>query len=547
MSAEYKQPSALTNEEKMARGSAWMTLGNVGSRLIGVIYILPWYAWMGTHGKEANALFNMGYNVYALFLMISTAGIPAAIAKQVAYYNSKQQYAQSQQLFKKALQFMGLIGLIGAAIMYLASPLLARLSGGGAELIPVMHSLSAAILIFPCMSVIRGYFQGNQNMQPYAMSQLIEQVIRVFYMLLATFIIIKVMNGSYLTAVVQSTFAAFIGAIASLATLIYFLKKAQLQFEVQKEMSVPGEALDTKALIIDTIKQAIPFTIVGAGVTIYKLVDQGTYVHMMQSFTSYSKNELIAQMAVFGGNPDKLTMVVIGLATSMAFTSLPLVTEAITQKRYRDLAKLINNNFQLYALLMFPATFGMILLAYPLNTFFYEPDVLGSKVLVVACLSGLFVGLFMLTSSTLQGMYYNRSAVRFFAVGLVVKIILQYPCILLFQVYGPLVSTTIGMGISCYLNIQKLQRVSRFNWNLTLRRILLIAILTICMLIVAMIAKAIGGLIFSSEHKITAFLLSVFVAGFGGITYIYLILKTRIAEKLLGSSMVRLRQRLKIK
>ncbi|HJF18909.1 MAG TPA: polysaccharide biosynthesis protein [Enterococcus columbae] len=547
MSAEYKQPSALTNEEKMARGSAWMTLGNVGSRLIGVIYILPWYAWMGTHGKEANALFNMGYNVYALFLMISTAGIPAAIAKQVAYYNSKQQYAQSQQLFKKALQFMGLIGLICAAIMYLASPLLARLSGGGAELIPVMHSLSAAILIFPCMSVIRGYFQGNQNMQPYAMSQLIEQVIRVFYMLLATFIIIKVMNGSYLTAVVQSTFAAFIGAIASLATLIYFLKKAQLQFEVQKEMSVPGEALDTKVLIIDTIKQAIPFTIVGAGVTIYKLVDQGTYVHMMQSFTSYSKNELIAQMAVFGGNPDKLTMVVIGLATSMAFTSLPLVTEAITQKRYRDLAKLINNNFQLYALLMFPATFGMILLAYPLNTFFYEPDVLGSKVLVVACLSGLFVGLFMLTSSTLQGMYYNRSAVRFFAVGLVVKIILQYPCILLFQVYGPLVSTTIGMGISCYLNIRKLQRVSRFNWNLTLRRILLIAILTICMLIVAMIAKAIGGLIFSPEHKITAFLLSAFVAGFGGITYIYLILKTRIAEKLLGSSMVRLRQRLKIK
>lgn len=546
MSEQFKQQASLTNEEKMARGSAWMTLGNVGSRLIGVIYILPWYYWMGSHGREANALFNMGYNVYALFLMISTAGIPAAIAKQVAHYNSKQQYELSHRLFKKALIFMGIVGLISAGIMYIASPALARMSGGGAELIPIMRSLSAAILIFPCMSVIRGFFQGNQDMRPYAVSQLSEQVIRVFYMLLATFIIIKVMHGDYLKAVEQSTFAAFIGALASMAALIYFWKKAEVQFEVQKEVSLPGELLDTKALIIDTIRQAIPFTIVGAGTTIYKLVDQMTYVHMMQSFTKFTKDELVAQMAVFGGNPDKLTMVVIGLATSMAFTSLPLVTEAVTQGKHRDLARLINNNFQLYALLMFPATFGMILLAYPLNTFFYEPDKLAAKVLIEACLSGLFVGLFMLTSSTLQGMYYNKAAVKFFAVGIVIKFILQYPCILLFQIYGPLLSTTIGMAVSCYLNIRQLQQATKFNYKLTLRRILLITILTVMMLLAAAIAKAVFGLIFSPEHKISAFLLCIPVAAVGGAVYLYLILKVGIAERLLGSSITRLRQKLRI-
>lgn len=546
MSEQLNQQASLTNEEKMARGSAWMTLGNVGSRLIGVIYILPWYYWMGSHGREANALFNMGYNVYALFLMISTAGIPAAIAKQVAHYNSKQQYELSHRLFKKALIFMGIVGLISAGIMYIASPALARMSGGGAELIPIMRSLSAAILIFPCMSVIRGFFQGNQDMRPYAVSQLAEQVIRVFYMLLATFIIIKVMHGDYLKAVEQSTFAAFIGAIASMAALIYFWKKAEVQFEVQKEVSLPGELLDTKALIIDTIRQAIPFTIVGAGTTIYKLVDQMTYVHMMQSFTKFTKDELVAQMAVFGGNPDKLTMVVIGLATSMAFTSLPLVTEAVTQGKHRDLARLINNNFQLYALLMFPATFGMILLAYPLNTFFYEPDKLAAKVLIEACLSGLFVGLFMLTSSTLQGMYYNKAAVKFFAVGIVIKFILQYPCILLFQIYGPLLSTTIGMAVSCYLNIRQLQQATKFNYKLTLRRILLITILTVMMLLAAAIAKVVFGLIFSPEHKMSAFLLCIPVAAVGGAVYLYLILKVGIAERLLGSSMTRLRKKLKI-
>ena len=104
---------------------------------------------------------------------------------------------------------------------------------------------------------------------------------------------------------------------------------------------------------------------------------------------------------------------------------------------------------------MLPATFGMIVLAYPLYTLFYRPDTLGASVLVAACISGLILGLFMLTSSMLQGMYHNTEAVIFFFIGLLLKFILQYPAIWLFQVYGPLVSTTLALGVTCWLNIRK--------------------------------------------------------------------------------------------
>ena len=87
----------LTPQEKMARGSAWMTASNIISRLLGAVYIIPWYAWMGENAKAANGLFNMGYNIYALFLLISTAGIPAAIAKQTAHYNSLNEYGTSDE------------------------------------------------------------------------------------------------------------------------------------------------------------------------------------------------------------------------------------------------------------------------------------------------------------------------------------------------------------------------------------------------------------------------------------------------------------------
>ena len=218
-----------TNQQKqMLLGTAWLTASNFISRFLGAIYIIPWYIWMGKHGAEANGLFTMGYNIYAWFLLISTAGVPVAVAKQVAKYNTMDQKDHSFTLIREFLKFMLLLGVIFAVVMYLLSPFFARVSGVGKELIPVMQSLSWAVLVFPAMSVIRGFFQGFNNLKPYAMSQIAEQVIRVIWMLLATFFIMKLGTKDYVAAVTQSTFAAFVGMFASMAVLVYFLWKTNL-------------------------------------------------------------------------------------------------------------------------------------------------------------------------------------------------------------------------------------------------------------------------------------------------------------------------------
>ena len=226
-------------------------------------------------------------------------------------------------------------GVVTAGIMYIAAPWLATASGGGEELIPTMRSLSVALLVFPCMSVMRGYFQGNQDMKPFAISQIVEQIARVFYMLLATFIIMRVVEGDYTAAVTQSTFAAFIGVLASVLVLVYYFQKQRVRMDVLLDMSKEETEIQTKELVLSTIKEAIPFIIVGSGITIFKLVDQYTFVRIMKGFTQYSNDQLLDMMAIFGSNPDKLTMVVIGLATSMASTGLPLISEAVAKKESR--------------------------------------------------------------------------------------------------------------------------------------------------------------------------------------------------------------------
>lgn len=537
----------LTAEDKMARGSAWMTVGNIGSRLLGVVYILPWYYWLGENAEVGNSLFNIGYTVYALFIMIATAGIPSAIAKQVAFHNSRQEYKTSQQLFLRAFQLMAIFGVISALIMYFMAPLLAKISGGGVELIPSMRSLSVALLVIPVMSVIRGYFQGMQNMAPFAISQLVEQVARVAYILIATFAIMKLGSGDYVAAVTQSTFGAFIGALAGLAVLLYYFRKEKIKMDLLAERSTETVEIDTVQLLLSTIKEAIPFIILGSGITIYKLWDQFTFIRTMSSFTEYSQKQLLSLMALFNGNPDKLAMVVIGLATSMASVGLPLVTEAFAKKDGPGLARLVSNNLQLYMFVMMPATFGMILLAYPLNTLFYSPNQLGANLLMFVCLSGLVQGLFMITSVMLQGLYENKSALIFFVIGMIIKIVTQSFSIHLMESYGPIFSTTLGLGVTCYLNIRKIHKHTRFNMNLTARRTVLITLMTIVMMIFAGISKGIFGLFLSQESKAQSFVLIVLVAAVGAIVYIYMALKVRLADKLLGSGMASLRRKLRIK
>ena len=339
-SVEQSEESILTSQDKMVKGSAWLTASNIISRLLGAVYIIPWFAWMGTHGTEANSLFSMGYTVYSLFLTISTAGLPAAIAKQTSHYNSLNEYKISRQIFIRALQMMAILGFVSALLMYIASPALAKWSGGGDELIPTMRSLSLAVLIFPSMSVIRGFFQGNQEMMPFALSQIVEQIIRVFYMLLTAFIIMKLGSGDYVSAVTQSTFAALIGMLASFIVLFYFLHKQKAMFDYLIEHSANEHHVPTKRLLIETIKEAIPFIIVGSGVTLFKMVDQFTFSNFMRLFTNYSDTQLRELFGLFNANPDKLTMVVVALATSISATGLPLITEMFTLKNYRELSKL---------------------------------------------------------------------------------------------------------------------------------------------------------------------------------------------------------------
>lgn len=535
-----------TQQKQMLLGTAWLTASNFISRFLGAIYIIPWYIWMGKHGAEANGLFTMGYNIYAWFLLISTAGVPVAVAKQVAKYNTMDQKDHSFTLIREFLKFMLLLGAIFAVVMYLLSPFFAHVSGVGKELIPVMQSLSWAVLVFPAMSVIRGFFQGFNNLKPYAISQIAEQVIRVIWMLLTTFFIMKLGSKDYAAAVTQSTFAAFIGMFASMAVLVYFLWKANLLSSILHK-PVSSTNINSRALLVDTIREAIPFIITGSAIQLFQIIDQVTFINVMKWFTNYTNSQLVVMFSYFSANPNKITMILIAVATSIGGVGIPLLTENYVKGDLKSAARLVQDNLSMLLLFLLPATIGSVLVARPLYTIFYgRPDSLALGLFIFAMLQTIILGIYTVLSPMIQALFQNRKAIIYFGYGVLVKLILQIPFIYLFRAYGPLLATTVGLIIPIVLMYQHIRQVTGLNQRILVKRSLLIGILTAIMSLLIAIVEVILGVVFHPNGRISSMLYLIMIGGLGMIIYGAMALRVRLLDRFIGEKAQVLRQKFHI-
>lgn len=535
-------------QDTFIKGSAWMTFGSIASRILGALYIIPWYAWMGNYGNIANALTARSYNIYSIFILISTAGIPGAIAKQVAKYNAMNEYGIGRKLFRKGLTLMAILGIVSAAIMYFASPLLASNgSQSDPRQIAVMRSLSYAILIIPILSIMRGYFQGYADMMPSAMSQFVEQLARVVWMLLTAFVIMQMQHGSYVHAVIQSNLAAAVGAIFGILVLIWFLFTRRKTLNSLVANSDNAIKVSSASLFAEIIEQAIPFIIIDAGIQLFYLVDQYTFHPMIAGLVNVTSDTIESWYALFALNANKLIMIIVSLASAMAVTAIPLLSAAHTQGDFRSISKQISNTLDLFLFVMIPASFGMAGISVPIYTVFYSYDKLGSSVLYLSSFTAITLGLFTVLMAILQGLSENSLAIKYLVLGLLVKAVTQYPMIYLFKVYGPLVSTNIGMLVIIFLAIKHLEFSYNFNLGRTGRRFLGITTFSLIMFAVVELVVKVGGKVLTPERRFPALTLVIIAVIAGMLVYGFLTIKTQLLQKILGSRATSILNKLHIK
>lgn len=440
----------ITLKNKLVSGTFWLSAANMICKILGIVYLIPWLMFMGNYQDQhqAQALYNVAYLPYALFLSLGTAGFPSGIAKKIAELSHQKDQSRPRELFRSALAVMEVIGIISAILMFIFAPALSKISpvANQEAAIYAIRSLCPSLLIIPILSAIRGYFQGSNLIMPFGISQVIEQLVRVLVIIGGTYYIRVVAGGDILSAVVISTFASCVGGIVAIIYLVALGKRVGL-FRLRDFFILPLHYVrKSKEVTLGIIKESLPFVYVGSVVSLMQLIDQVSLkpiIHFLKPIMSQAQLETLYTFA--SANPNKLTPLLLSIIGSITVTSLPLLS---TLRRKEDLLTGISDTLRLSLTVLLPSSVGMILLSIPLNTIFFGYNLEGSMYLALAIAATFLTGIFTVLLSILQALNAHRKAIYFTTQVLFFKLICQVPLVYFFEGMGMSLASIASLIIS---------------------------------------------------------------------------------------------------
>ncbi|MCR8969221.1 polysaccharide biosynthesis C-terminal domain-containing protein [Facklamia sp. 7083-14-GEN3] len=463
---ELSEQGHSEDKSKFVVGAAWLSMGQILSRIIGALYIIPWATWLGAEYSQANSLYAVGYNPYVFFLSIAVAGFPAAVAKQIAFYSTKKEFKVVDKLFKYSLGIMAFSGILIASIFYFSAPVLVANSPTDNQeaAIIVVRSLAPALLILPTLSLFKGYFQGYSQMIPLALSEVLEQIMRVLYILGATYLIMMVYEGSITDAVAHSTFAAFVGALIALLFLVGAYIIHNRKMKSVKETSLNKMDINFMDSLKIMLRDSIPFILLGSGIIFAQNIDTYTFKQILVRTSVLLNSEIAELFGAMSLDVNKLVMIIVSFAVAIAASSIPAVSSKYAEGNINKTSELIKNIVLLFTFIMLPASIGMAIIADNVYPFFYPAGIsAGPGLLATGSFTAIVLGAYTVFATILQSMDYRRFAITYLLVGLAIKLVLQFPMVALFQAHGALLATFFGFAVAAILMWMKIWRVIKIR------------------------------------------------------------------------------------
>lgn len=519
------------------KGTAILTIGLFLSKILGVIYIIPFYAMVG---EDNIGLYQYAYIPYTLMLAVAISGAPLAFSKFVSKYNALGDYQTGRNLLKSGLITMMITGFVSFLILYFSAETLAQMSIKEEEKIysvkdikEAIQWVSFALILVPFMSLLRGFFQGYSYMMPTAVSQLIEQIVRILFLLGGAFVVINLMNGSPKVAIQVAVFSAFVGAIGGLVVLYYYWKRSKPEYDKLLINSSTSYDVNLKDMYKEILVYAIPVVFLGIANPLFQFVDLLTFNRAMDA------NDEIDYLGILNLTAHKLVMIPVMLATGVSMALIPLITKYFTTNEHKRLTRTLDQTFQMLYFLTLPAVIGMTVLANELYHLFYEPSEVGSDILAHYLPVAILFGLFPVTAAILQGINKQKWIILNLLVGIWIKLALNLPLIGIWETNGAIAATIIGYSVAIFMNIAVIVVTLDYRSKLLIRRLALLTLINAVMLIVVVLARLLLLEFMPAESKFGALFIILIVGAVGGLVYAAISLRLGIAQKLFGERLTK--------
>jgi stage V sporulation protein B len=212
---------------KFLKGTFILLVAGFITRVLGFIYRI---VLARSIGEEGVGLYMMAYPTFILVVTIIQLGLPVAISKNIAEAEAKGDHAEIKKILVVSLAITVGLSIVFTPALYLLAPTLSTTLFTDPRTYYPLIAIAPALPIIAVASVLRGYFQGRQNMRPSAISQILEQFVRITLIATAT--------KTFLPYGVEYAAAAAMGAsvLGELLSLIYLLTtfKLKKRFKLRK-------------------------------------------------------------------------------------------------------------------------------------------------------------------------------------------------------------------------------------------------------------------------------------------------------------------------
>ncbi|CAH1225783.1 Lipid II flippase MurJ [Paenibacillus auburnensis] len=455
---------------KLLQGAFILSAAAIVSKLIGTLQKIP---LQNLGGDAVFGIYNTVYPLYTMLVTVAMLGLPPAISKFVAEASAGGDEAEGRRVLRLSAILTAISGLVIGVLTYAGAPVIARWVGNS-HIIPALHTSAWGLAVVPLMAALRGYFQGLHNMVPTAVSQVVEQSVRVIVMIALLLYLTR--NGADAATIAAGALlgSAGGGAAGLLIMLLFWrrhrhkvsalLPEAASEFSAAAAETAAGRQSGFSAAAggrrhkgtqaRQLLTYGLPVMLGALAVPLVGLVDVFTVPRLLSS--SYSEAASMAQFGIYNrGLP--LVQIVTMLATSLSVVFIPALAEA----KYRGDEALVRTRCSLslrwFWLLGLAASVGLAVLAEPINTALYG-DAAGSGTMIWLAFTAAGGTVSIISAALLQGLGAVRAPALHLLAAAVLKAALNLLLVPQQGITGAAIASVAAHLFAAALNVLLLHR-----------------------------------------------------------------------------------------
>lgn len=446
-----KRVAQTQKQNSFFGGAAILAAGILIVKLIGMFYKIPLINIIGEAGA---ADFNNAYNIYAVLLTVSTAGLPVAVSKLVSEANALNRRNQVRRTFRLALVLFLTLGLISFLVMFFRADALAGMMNDSKAAAGI-RALAPAVVCVGCLAALRGYSQGHSNMAPTSVSQIIEALCKLVVGLGLAFWLVKQGKDPDVAAAGAIT-GVTVGTVVALVYMVldFFLSRGREDTHGTDRPDSAG------SILANILKIAVPITLSSSMVGIVTVIDSSLVQGQLQSALNLTEK---ASRTLYGNYSGALNIYNLPTSLMAAITAsvIPAVSAALARRDRRGAARITGSALRITALLSFPMGVGLFVLGTPIIRLLFPSlnvEVAG-PLLSTLGIATPFVCMVLVCNSVLQAHGFINLPVIVMVLGGIVKIVNNYNLVGAIGIAGAPVGNILCFGLALVLDLVVITRV----------------------------------------------------------------------------------------